>query len=167
MQSQEDQVEANYIDYIDSNIPELGNRHTVSNGDEDNITVSVPPLVQTPEPEPELEPEPRRGGRDRHLSGKAQSNINQGKTTFGQKTRSVNMVKRMHCVFMNSLHGTIDSQPSNLKDITIPNSYAQAMASPQSDQWLAAMQSEVDSLKANNTWQPVQLIRVLQDANII
>ena len=41
------------------------------------------------------------------------------------------------------------------------------MASPQSDQWLTAMQSEVDSLKANNTRQPVHLMQVLQDANII
>jgi hypothetical protein len=68
---------------------------------------------------------------------------------------------------MTSLNGTVGSQPSNLKDITIPNSYTQAIASPQSDQWLAAMQSEVDSLKANNTWQPVHLMEVPQDANII
>jgi hypothetical protein len=73
----------------------------------------------------------------------------------------------MHYVFMTSLNGTVSSQLSNLKDIAIPNSYAQAMASPQSDQWLTAMQSEVDSLKVNNTWQPVHLMQVPQDANII
>jgi hypothetical protein len=41
------------------------------------------------------------------------------------------------------------------------------MTSPQSDQWLTAMQSEVDSLKANNTWQPAHLIQVPHDANMI
>jgi hypothetical protein len=76
-------------------------------------------------------------------------------------------VKRIHYVFMTSLNGNVGSQPSNLKDISIPNSYTQAMASPQSDQWFAAMRSEVDSLKANNTWQPVHLMEVPQDANII
>jgi hypothetical protein len=63
-------------------------------------------------------------------------------------------------VVMTSLNGNVGSQSSNLKDFSIPNSYAQAMVSPQSDQWLTAIQSEVDSLKANNTWQPVHLIEV-------
>ena len=93
--------------------------------------------------------------------------MDQGKTSLGQKNRRINLVKRMHYVFITSLNGTVGSQSSNLKDITIPDSYAEAMASPHSDQWLTAMQSEIDSLKANNTWQPVHLMQVLQDANII
>jgi hypothetical protein len=93
--------------------------------------------------------------------------VDQGKISLSQKNRSINLVKRIHYVFMTSLNGNVGSQPSNPKDISILNSYAQAMASPQSDQWLAAIRSEVDSLKANNTWQPVHLMEVPQDANII
>lgn len=147
-------------DFIDSGIPELGNHRTLSSNADDGDTIVVLPRQQP-------EPAPRRSGRERHRSDRAQDNIDQGKTSLGQKNRSVNVVKRMHYVFMTSLDGTVDSQPSNLEDIVIPNSYAQAMASPQSDKWIAAMQSEVDSHKTNSTWQLVHLLQVPQDANII
>jgi hypothetical protein len=68
------------IDFIDSGIPELSNRYAPS---ADSDTAVIAQRVQTAEPELEPEPTPRRGGRDRHLSGKAQNNVDQGKTSLG------------------------------------------------------------------------------------
>jgi hypothetical protein len=60
------------IDFIDSGIPELGNRCTHST-DSDTITTTQP--TQTAELEHEPEPTPRRSSRERHLSRKAQNNV--------------------------------------------------------------------------------------------
>jgi transposase InsO family protein len=38
-------------------------------------------------------------------------------------------------------------------DIPIPNTYAEAMASPQRAEWLAAMQDELNAQAANGTWE--------------
>jgi hypothetical protein len=60
------------IDFIDSSIPELGNRYTQS-ADSETIIVTQPAQITEPELEPE--PTPRRSGRDRHLSEKVQNNV--------------------------------------------------------------------------------------------
>jgi hypothetical protein len=70
---------------------------------------------------------------------------------------------------MASIDGIVHNKASSIKasDISIPNTYDEAMASPQAPQWYATMQQEVESLKANSTWVLVKLTDVPNDANII
>ncbi|KAI6787438.1 hypothetical protein KC343_g10664 [Hortaea werneckii] len=112
----------------------------------------------------------RRSGRTATQSDKAHSNEEQGLNRYGQKHKGrLNMHRRLHRVFMASINGIVHNKASSIKasDISIPNTYDEAMASPQAPQWHTAMQQEVDSLKANNTWELVKLTDVPHDANII
>jgi len=81
----------------------------------------------------------------------------------------VNLVRRLHQVYMTSVVGNVGLQPSNLsvQDIAIPKTYAEAIASPQSEEWLAAMEEEVQSLRSNSTWRSVHPMQMPHKANII
>ena len=45
----------------------------------------------------------------------------------------------------------------NYTDANEPTSYEEAIVSPDADTWLQDMQSELDSIKENNTWELVEL----------
>jgi hypothetical protein len=54
---------------------------------------------------------------------------------------------------MASIDGIVHNKASSIKasDISIPNTYDEAIASPQAPQWHAVIQQEIGSLKANST----------------
>jgi hypothetical protein len=63
------------------------------------------------------------------------------------------MHRRLYRVFMASIDGIVHNKASSIKasDISIPNTYDEAIASPQAPQWHAVIQQEIGSLKANST----------------
>jgi len=102
---------------------------------------------------PPLEVPSRRSGRERTKTEKALANDAQGLNSYGTKRAVV--AQRVHKAYLTSVaFKSCDSLPL-AKDTVIPNTYTQAMASPQADFWIAAMQSEVNSHVTNNTWDLV------------
>lgn len=147
-------------EYIDTGMPDPGHR-------------SSPPQTEDAVEPPTVDDEPpstapRRSSRPAQHSQKAQDNMDQGKTSFGRRS-NVNLVRRLHQVYMTSVAGNVGLQPSSLsvKDIIIPKTYAEAMASSQSEEWLAAMEGEVRNLRSNSTWKSVHPMQTPHNANII
>ncbi|GFQ73541.1 retrovirus-related Pol polyprotein from transposon TNT 1-94 [Trichonephila clavata] len=86
-----------------------------------------------------------------------------------------NGTKRV-CGFEDAEESLVQQSSRNLRDRSIlkmptkfdsfillaeyiePQTYKEAMASEDSDKWLAAMKEELESLSINNTWVPVNLL---------
>jgi hypothetical protein len=102
----------------------------------------------------------RRSRRERTKTSKALGNDAQGLTSYGTKRAAI--ARRVHKVYFTSVAFKGDS-PLRAKDIVIPHSYAQAVASPQADHWINAMKSEVNSLMGNDTWD---LVNPLDQPNV-
>jgi hypothetical protein len=112
---------------------------------EDSITVATrPPCLP--------ETSSRRSQRERIRTDKALANAAQGLTPYGTKQAVV--ARRIHKVYFTSVAFKGDSQ-LKVQDIVIPQSYDEAIASPQAEHWRAAMQSETGSLDSNDTWDLV------------
>jgi hypothetical protein len=91
----------------------------------------------------------------------AQSNEDQGLGSYGTVNMprgSAGLARRLHKVFFTAVShkGNVTPDQSSAKDVAIPRNYVEAINSPQGPYWIAAMQSEVDSLKGNDTWKLVQ-----------
>lgn len=144
-------------DFIDTGMPEPGAQLSPSfprtsdiegltgSDPEDNITLAPPPL-------PPRETV-RRSGRECTKSDKASSNETQGLTSYGTK-RAV-IAQRIHKVYFTSVAFRGHDNMPLTKEMSIPQRYAEAISSPQADFWIAAMQSEVNSLLSNDTWNLV------------
>jgi transposase InsO family protein len=138
-------------EFLDTGMPEPGAQtppqplhrsETPNESDpEDNIIRSRPPETSN-----------RRSERERTKSTKASANDTQGLTSYGTK-RAV-IAHRIHKVYFTSIAYKGTDLPL-AKDIVIPQSYAEAISSPQADNWKAAMLSEVSSLTGNDTWDLV------------
>jgi hypothetical protein len=158
--SEHDGDESEYVEeLLDTGMPEPGaqtppqslhrSETSTESDPEDNITAAPRPRLRPPGTSNS------RSERERTKSTKALANDAQGLTSYGTK-RAV-IAQRVHKVYLTSIAFKGNDLPL-VKDIGIPQSYAEAISSLQADYWKAAMQSEASSLVCNDTRDLVDLL---------
>lgn len=165
----DDPDDAEYVEgSIDTGMPEPGAQTPPSSsqlsnrpeGQPEFLDKSTAPTIQTP-PEfldestaptiqtPPTDTSERRSRRERTKTSKALGNDAQGLTSYGTKRATI--TRRVHKVYFTSV-AFKGFDGLQAKEVVIPHTYAQAMASPQADRWEDAMKSEVKSLVGSDTW---------------
>ena len=134
------------IPSVPSTAPSTNTRtSTPSNSDTSTSTNTIPA-------------EPRRSSRVTKPPSHLQDSIVETprKTSRGENT-SANYAEESDEVPLDDFHAYAISGPVLQNSLTIPETYAQAMKSPQLPSWQAAMRSELESLELNKTWSVVPM----------
>lgn len=133
-------------------IPEFGRQRQQQGG---------APAPQAPQPAvfapPVVDPEPRRSNRERQPSQKAREAAAASKA----QSQRGNLAKLLPPRTLYALNAAITATAA---EIPVPNTYKEAMASPQAHHWLEAMKAEIDSLVQHKVWK---LVKKPDGSNVI
>jgi Reverse transcriptase (RNA-dependent DNA polymerase) len=144
---------------INSNIEELENFETDSEKEEEtsltnkSITIEVPKIDNLNEYEEYIEePEPSNASIEEEIEEET-TNI-----PLRRSAREKRPTQRLSQAYLAS-KAYISLANDNIEpkeDFKEPKSYKEAMESPQKEQWLKAMATELKTLNENKTWTPVK-----------